>query len=326
MGASDVDRMTGLILLIVGLILVLVGAGRLVDSSASLARRAGISDLAIGLTVVAFGTSLPELAVNVFAALEGNASVAIGNITGSNIANILLIGGLSALLYPLHVGRGTVWKEIPFGLLAAVTLWLMCSGRPFLSREGAVLSRSEGLTLLLFFVLFLYYTAGIAPRIAGLSETTGAGSGDLKGILLTLLLGLALLIAGGKATVSGALRLADWAGLSEGFIAATLVAVGTSIPELATSVVAAWKKNPEIAVGNIVGSNLFNIFLVLGVSSLIQPLAVPAELGLSIGMTVGASLLLFVCMFTGQRHRIDRWEGLLMLALYGLSLWMQSQQ
>lgn len=316
--------MYGFLWLILGLVLVIRGAGWLVDGAVVLARRIHVSDLAIGLTVVAFGTSLPELAVNLFAAAEGNAAVAIGNITGSNIANILLILGLSALIFPLQVGRGTVWKEIPFGLLAAVVLWLMCRDTALAGGAAGGLSRSDGLILLCFFVIFLYYTAGIAPRIAGASEIPSAAAGPAGRIWLKLVFGLILLIAGGKATVTGAVQIAQWAGLSEGFIAASLVAVGTSVPELATSAAAAWKKNPDIAVGNVVGSNLFNIFFVLGISSVVRPLAVPPELMLSIWMTIGASVILFICMFTGQRRRIDRREGALMLALYGLYLWMQA--
>lgn len=318
--------MNGFVLLAVGLFLVIRGASWLVDSATALARRASVSDLAIGLTVVAFGTSLPELAVNLFAVVQETPAVAIGNITGSNIANILLILGLSAVVYPLQVGKGTVWKEIPFTLMAAFVLWLMCSDHAFVSQEKGILSRGEGFTLLCFFVLFLFYTSGIAPRLPGISETIPAVPLSIRWILVKLPAGLLLLIAGGKAAVSGAVQLALWAGLSEGFISVSLVAVGTSLPELATSIVAAWKKNPDIAVGNVVGSNLFNILLVLGLSSVIRPLVIPPELFLSLWMTMGASILLFICMFTGQRHRIDRWEGLLMLVLYGVYLWMQAQE
>lgn len=313
------------LLLIFGLVAVIVGADRLVEGASALARRLQVSDLAIGLTVVAFGTSLPELVVSVFAAAGNTPAVALGNVTGSNIANILLILGAAALLCPLQVGRGTTWKEIPLAFLAAVLLWVFCSDMVVDGAAAAVLSRTEALAFLGFFVIFLYYTFGIARDLAPVAAAAPpAKTVPHRTLFRWLIVGLCLLIFGGKAVVEGAVRLSVAAGLSESFIAATLVAVGTSLPELATSLVAAWKKNPDIAVGNVVGSNIFNVFLILGISGLIRPLAVPAELAPSLWIGVLAAAILFVCMFTGRRHTLDRWEAAGMLLLYALFLLIAS--
>lgn len=307
--------MAGMVLLIAGLVLSIAGADWLVRGGSQLARRANVSDLVIGLTVIAFGTSLPELTVNVFAAVSGNPGVAIGNIAGSNIANVLLILGLSAMIFPLEVGRGTVWKEIPFSLLAGAVLWVLVADRRLTEGAANVLSRADGLILMSFFIIFLYYTAGIAARVPGLPPMGGALFSVPK-ILVFIVCGLAGLIAGGKLVVTGAVSLANRFGISEGWVAATIVAVGTSFPELATSAVAAFRRNPDIAVGNVVGSNLFNIFFVLSISSLIRPLEMPGELFVSIAMVLVASAMLFAFMFTGRRGRLDRREGLVMLAVY----------
>lgn len=304
----------------IGLVGVIVGAHWLVEGASAMARRLKVSDLAIGLTVVALGTSLPELAVNVFAAVQNSPSVALGNITGSNIANILLILGAAALLCPLQVGKGTTWKEIPLAFLAAVLLWVFCSDVRLDGAAANIISRTEALALLGFFVIFLYYTAGIARQDVDAGQVV-IHSLTAGKIALYIAAGLCLLLGGGKAVVEGAIRLATMWGWSEGFVAATVVAVGTSLPELATSVVAAYKKKPDIAVGNVVGSNLFNIFMVLGVSGLIRPLAVADALRPTVWMGVLAAGILFVCMFTGRRHRIDRWEGAALLVLYGVFLY-----
>jgi cation:H+ antiporter len=311
--------MFAVLLLIFGLIAVLIGANGLVEGASALARRLRVSDLAIGLTVVAFGTSLPEMVVSVFAAAQNTPAVALGNITGSNIANILLILGAAALVCPLQVGKGTTWKEIPLAFLAAVLLWVFCSDVHIDRAAASVVSRSEAIAFLGFFAVFMYYTSGIARTLPDVLPPV-AKPLTTKKIAIFIIVGLVLLIVGGKAVVEGAVRMAAAMGLSESFIAATLVAVGTSLPELATSLVAAWKKNPDIAVGNVVGSNIFNVFLVLGISGLVRPLAVPAELTSSLWIGIVAAAILFVCMFTGKRHRIDRWEGAAMLALYILFL------
>lgn len=315
--------MTGLILLIAGLALVVLGANWLVDGASSLARRLGVSNLAIGLTVVAFGTSLPELTVNIFAVVQNQPEVAIGNITGSNICNILLILGISAMLCPLRVQKSTVWREIPFSLLAQVMLLAMVLDKSLDSAAGNSLSRTEGFAFLAMFAIFLAYIAGMARNLLSSDQQGEHKVFSLGKSIIWVLLGLAFLIAGGKLVVDGALGIADWMGLSKGFIAVTLVAVGTSIPELATSTVAAYKKNADIAVGNVVGSNIFNIFLILGVSSIIRPIPLPADLMLSVQVGIIATIILFMTLFVGKRHMIDRWQGAVMLGLYVVYLIIQ---
>jgi cation:H+ antiporter len=315
--------MTGLIFLIAGLALVVLGANWLVDGASSLARRLGVSNLAIGLTVVAFGTSLPEMTVNVFAAVQNQPEVAIGNITGSNICNILLILGISAMLYPLRVQRSTVWKEIPFSMLAAGLLCVMVMDKFFDGAAENTLSRTEGFSLLAMFVIFLAYIAGMAKSLLSSDQQGEHKVFSLSKSLILVSLGLVFLILGGKGVVEGAIQIAKWLGLSKSFVAVTLVAVGTSIPELATSAVAAYKKNADIAVGNVVGSNIFNIFLILGVSSVIQPIPLPADLMLSVHVGIIATIVLFMTLFVGKRHMIDRWQGAVMLGLYALYLIIQ---
>ncbi len=317
--------MVAALLLTAGLVSVILGAVWLVDGAGAAARRLHVSELAIGLTVVAFGTSLPELTVNIFAAVQGQPDVAIGNITGSNLANILLILGISTLIYPLHVEKGTVWKEIPLCFLASLIVTAFCMDTFLDHAPRAVLTRSEGIALLGFFVIFLYYTAGISNDLPGLSEHVPSAPVTWVKTILMVAAGLLLLIGGGKAVVEGAVRLAAAAELSESFVAVTIVAIGTSLPELATSIAAAWKKKAEIAIGNVVGSNIFNIFFILGISSAIRPLAVNKVLYLSLATGIIAAGLLFICMFTGKRHKLDRWEGGILLGLYVIYLGLQAR-
>jgi len=304
------------VLLIIGFVLLIKGASFLVDGAASLGRRLNVSDLVIGLTVVAFGTSTPELFVNIFASIKGNTDIAIGNILGSNIANIFLILGISAVIFPLAVGKGTVWKEIPLSLLAALLLGVMANDRLIDKSSVSVLTRIDGIVFISFFIIFIYYSVSIAKRIEGIDEQLPRIQyGLLKSFLLTIggLIGLGI---GGNLIVDSTAYIASKLGISESLIGLTVVAVGTSLPELATSAVAAYKKNVEIAVGNVVGSNIFNIFFVLGLSSIIKPLPLQAGCNIDIGVVILASLLLFICMFTGKKHSLDRWEGIVLIILY----------
>ena len=305
------------LLFLLGFVLLIKGAAWLVDGASAIARRFNVSDLVIGLTVVAFGTSTPELFVNVVASIKGSTEIAVGNVLGSNIANVLLILGISAIIYPLSVSKGTVWKEIPFSLLAVVVLGLMANDRLIDGSGSSLLTRIDGLVLLAFFLIFLYYSFSIATAIEGMDDHVTVKTPGIAKSLLLVITGLIGLTLGGKWIVDGAVMLAKSFGMSESLVGLTVVAVGTSLPELATSAVAAYKKNVDIAVGNVVGSNIFNIFFVLGISATIKPLPFDTRSNLDIGVVVLSSLLLFLAMFTGKRHSLDRWEGIMFLILYG---------
>jgi len=304
------------LLLLPGFVLLIKGADLLVDGASAISRRYGISDLVIGLTVVAFGTSTPELFVNISASLQGSTGIAIGNVLGSNIANILLILGFAALIHPLRVTRGTVWREIPFSLLAALALWAAANDNLIDGWAYSDISRSDGLIFLMFFAIFMYYTASIAH--SGDNHLNGEPLHQ-RGIgksVLFMISGLIGLMLGGKWIVDGAVHIASTLGMDEALVGLTLVAVGTSLPELATSAMAAYKGNVEMAVGNVVGSNIFNIFFVLAISSIIKPLAFDAASNMDIGMVVLASFILFAAMFSGKRQSLDRWEGVLLLGTF----------
>jgi cation:H+ antiporter len=305
------------ILFIIGFICLIKGADLLVDGATAIARRLNISDLVIGLTVVAFGTSMPELFVNLIASFKGNAAIAIGNVVGSNIANVFLILGVSSIIYPLAVTKGTVWKEIPFSLLAAGVLFMTANDALIDGASVSVLTRIDGLVFLSFFLIFIYYTFSIATQIEGMQDHVPVRRAGWTRSIAFILLGLTGLALGGKWIVDGAATIATGLGMSQSLIGLTIVAVGTSLPELATSAVAAYKRNVEIAVGNVVGSNIFNIFFVLGVSAGIRPLPFEPKNNLDTGVVVGASFLLFLFMFTGKKRSLDRWEGIVFVLLYG---------
>ena len=308
--------MLNYLLFLIGFFVLIKGADLLVDGASAIARRLRVSDLVIGLTVVAFGTSTPELFVNVMASAQGNTEIAIGNVLGSNVANVLLILGIAAIICPLKVSEGTVLKEIPLSLLAAVVLGLMANDRWIDGADASSLSRIDGLVFLAFFTIFLSYSFHIARR-GDESETTAATRPNrLPRSLLQIVTGLVGLTLGARWIVEGAVALAQAFGLSESVIGLTIVAIGTSLPELATSAVAAWRRNLDIAVGNVVGSNIFNIFFVLGVSAAIRPLPFQTRSNLDIGAVLLSSLLLFLAMFTGKRRSLDRWEGVIFLLLY----------
>lgn len=300
-------------LLLSGFVVLVLGADWLVNGASALAKRYKVSDLAIGLTIVAFGTSAPELVVNVFAAAQGHHDIVLGNIIGSNNFNLLVILGIAGLITPLVVQSSTVWKEIPFSLLAVAMLYIFAND---LFTDGpGVISRIDGIVLLVFFALFLWYVAKQLKSDPHESEVPHKKYSALK---MTLLIvgGLAGLVIGGRLVVTSAVEMARVFGMSEKLIGLTIVAAGTSLPELATSVVAALKKNNDIAVGNIIGSNIFNIFLILGLSSVIQPVSFSTVFNADILLLTFGTLLLFIAMFTGKSHRLDRWEAAILLMMY----------
>ncbi|QQR84029.1 calcium/sodium antiporter [Candidatus Peregrinibacteria bacterium] len=303
------------ILFIIGFGLLIKGADFLVDGASSIAKKLEISAIVIGLTIVAFGTSAPELIVNIFASASGNTDIAIGNILGSNIANILLILGIASMIYPLATKRNTVWKEIPLSLLAAIVLGVIANDALIDGSEYSGLTRTDGIVLSAFFVIFLYYTFGIAKMSEESAEMEIEQFSHLKSSIYIVcgLIGLAL---GGKWIVDGAVKIAELFNVSQSLIGLTVVAVGTSLPELATSAIAAYKKQTDIAIGNVVGSNIFNIFWILGVSSIIRPLPFNENSRIDILMTIFASLILFLAMFIGKKHSVERWQGLLMVLIY----------
>lgn len=304
-----------ILLFIVGLALILSGANALTDGASSIAKRMKVSELVIGLTIVAFGTSAPELAVSAISAIKGNGDIALGNVVGSNLFNTLMIIGCTVLVRPLKVSRLLIKKEIPLCILASFVLILLCAD----ATEGCVaggLSRTDGLVLLCFMAIFLSHTFSIAAGEEQNASESGIKEMPLWRAILFSIGGLIFLIAGGESFVRGASGLARALGASESLIAVTIVAGGTSLPELATSVVAALKGKSEMAVGNVVGSNLFNIFLILGLSSTISPIKLAGIGAIDLGMVLLSSIVLwFVGVFYKERT-ITRVEGALMIALY----------
>lgn len=313
-----------ILLLIGGLLLILIGANGLTDGAASVAKRLNIPSIVIGLTIVAFGTSAPELTVSVVSALKGSADIAIGNVVGSNLFNTLMIVGCTSLVAPIVVTRNTLKKEIPLCILSAVVL-LICANDLFLDHAGEnILNRADGLLLLCFFLIFMGYTFAIAFPSATEPHSGEATAGEEEEIrtlpwwrsILYIIGGLAALIYGGQLFVGGATGIARSLGVSESIIGLTLVAGGTSLPELATSVVAALKKNPEIAIGNVIGSNLFNIFFVLGCSASITPLHMSGITNFDLLMLVGSSVLLWLFGLFFAKRTITRIEGSIMIIAY----------
>ena len=300
--------------LLIGLALILIGANALTDGAASVAKRFHISPLVIGLTIVAFGTSAPELTVSVVSALKGSAGLAIGNVLGSNVFNCLMIVGCTAAIVPIQISKGTLSKEIPLCLLAAIVLFI-CANDPLINGLSTnSISRGEGLLLLCFFAIFMGYTFAIAHN--GQAKESNIPTLSFGRSTFYIIGGLTGLIYGGQCFVDGASGIARSLGVSESVIGLTLVAGGTSLPELATSVVAALKKNPEMAVGNVIGSNLFNVFFVLGCSASITAMPVQGISLLDLGMHIVACLLLFIFGLFFRQRTITRIEGIALVACY----------
>lgn len=315
------------IFLVGGLILILLGANGLTDGAAAVAKRFKISDLVIGLTIVAFGTSAPELVISVMAALGGSAEMAIGNVVGSNIFNVLAIIGVTAMVMPIKVGEGTMSKEIPLVILSSIVIAFMANDILLDGGSSNVISRIDGLVLLGFFLIFLRYTFAIAR--SGGEEEEGEKIKEMPIWKSTLFIlgGLAGLIYGGQLFVDGASGIASSLGVSESIIGLTIVAGGTSLPELATSVTAALKKNSGIAIGNVIGSSLFNIFFVLGCSASISPLPMGGINNVDMAVLVGSAILFWLVGWFFKKRTITRVEGALLVICYvAYTVYLISQQ
>ncbi|MFT2010574.1 calcium/sodium antiporter [Pontibacter sp. 13R65] len=305
------------ILFILGFVFLIKGADILVAGSSSIAKRYNISDMVVGLTIVSFGTSLPELIINIIASMEGKSELAIGNIFGSNVANLLLILGITALICPLPIKRNTVLTEIPFSLIATLLVGFLANAVLFQGDKYLHISRSDGALLLFFFVLFMAYIYNIAKtnNDPEPDEDTGPVMSIQKSILY-ILLGVAGLFFGGQWVVDGAVEIARLVGMSESLVGLTVVAIGTSLPELVTSAMAAFRRNIDIAIGNVIGSNIFNLLWILGISAVINPLPFDVVSNEDIMMMIFASTLLIVAIPIGKKNAIDRWNGILFLLVY----------
>ncbi len=303
-----------ILLLIVGLLLLVKGADFFVDGSSSIAKRFNIPSMVIGLTLVAFGTSAPELAVSVSGSLNKANGIVFGNVVGSNIVNMLFILGISAFITPIRIKLKTIFNEMPFAILTTVALMLMSMDGLINGDSQSLISRAEGWILILFFLIYLYSMVEIA--ILGKEEYP---DGEIisrplgKSILFTIG-GLVAIVFGADLVVKGAIDIAKWLGLSETLIGLTIVAIGTSLPELITSVVAARKGENEIAIGNIIGSNIFNVLFIMGVSSIVFPVQVAPENYADLWILFASMVIVVPLMYTGKR--LARGEGIIMMLLY----------
>lgn len=307
--------MQNLFFSVLGFIPLILGATWLVSGASSIAKKKHISNLVIGLTIVAFGTSSPELIVNILSATSDNSGFSFGNVVGSNIINILVILGLSAIIYPMAVKSPTIWIEIPLCLLSALILLVIANDSFLDSSAGSTISRTDGLILIGFFLVFMYYSWYAIKRDEEDHEIKVKEFSTGRAVTFVII-GMTLLAAGGQIIVHFASKFAVDFGIPDRIIGLTILSVGTSLPELSTSVVAAMKKNVDISIGNIIGSNLFNTFLILGVSSTIRPIPLEAGANLDLLVNILATVLVFVFVFTRKGRMIDRLEGAIMVAIF----------
>lgn len=301
-----------LLLIVVGFSGLIFGANWLVNGASGLAKKYNIPDLVIGLTIVAFGTSAPELVVNSVASIDGLSDIVLANIIGSNNFNLFIILGIAGLVYPITVQSSTAWREIPISLI--ITIILFALANDFFINQNSVISRLDGIILLISFICFLYYIfkqmktekIEVVPYIQKSNIT----------IWTLILIGFSGLLIGGKLVVDNSIDIATDLGISQKIIGLTIIAAGTSLPELITSIVAALKKNSDIAIGNVIGSNIFNILLILSISSLINPIEYNQIFNQDFAILIGGTVFLIIAMFTGKRKKLDRWEALILVSFY----------
>ena len=309
-----------ILILIIGLALILLGANYLVDGASAIAKKAGLSDFIIGMTIVGIGTSTPEMVVSFASAIKGNADIAVGNVLGSNIFNILMILGITALFSPIRLTSNNVKKDIQFALLAAFVLCTFGCSTWLDNTAVNTISRVGGILLLSLFGVFMAYTIYSSSSNQA-ADTPDNSQGSIKATpvwkaILMVLGGLCGLVFGGDMFVNSASAIARSLGVSDAVIAVTIVAGGTSMPELASCLVAAFKKNTDQALGNVIGSNVSNIFLILGGSATIHPLVMSGTKPLDLITLMIASLLVFIFAFTFKKKQIDRIEGALLVCIY----------
>ena len=295
----------------------------MVEGGSSIGKKFKLSDLVIGLTIVSFGTSLPELLVNLVASFSGSSELAVGNVLGSNVANVLLILGVSALICPLPINRNTYFSEIPFSLIATLLVGFLANANLEIDYtdevHGLYISRFDGYVLLFFFLLFLGYIYIVAKQGNGSSmEAENVSEQPWTKSVGYIVLGMIGLYFGGQWVVEGAITVAKQFDMSETFIGLTVVAIGTSLPELVTSVIAAIRKNTDIAVGNAIGSNIFNLLWILGISAVIKPLEFYIISNMDLFMIIIASTMLILAVIIGKRPIISRWEGFWFVLAYVL--------
>ena len=299
--------------IVAGFVFLIKGADWLVGGASGLAKKHNVSDLVIGLTIVAFGTSAPELVVNSIASVDKHSDIVFGNIIGSNNFNLFFILGTVALIFPFTVQRSMIRKEIPFSLV--ITVLVLVLSNAVLGQKENVLSRFEGMALLVLFAAFIYYTFRQSAVDNDVEKIEMKQMTTLK-IWALIVIGLSLLVAGGRMVVTGAENIALDLGISEKIIALTIVAAGTSLPELVTSVVAASKKNSDIAIGNVIGSNIFNLLFILPVSAVIHPVSYATTFNREMLLLIGGTIIVILYMFAGKRYKVDRWEGALLLGVF----------
>lgn len=306
------------ILFVVGFVLLIKGADWLVSGSASVAKKYNISDIVIGLTIVSMGTSMPELIVNILASTSGASEIAIGNVVGSNIANILLILGVAAFIYPLAIKESTVMSQIPFSIIAILLVAFAANAPIFNPDYSLMISRLDGVVFILFFALFMVYVIKLAREgRADMIEEAPSEILPMGKSILFILLGMIGLFLGGKWVVDGAIKIAEHFEISQSLIGLTIVAIGTSLPELVTSAMAAYRKNTDIAVANVIGSNIFNLLWVLGISAMISPMPYDPVVNADIIVLLAATCLIVFSLMTGRaKNQIGKPTGILFLACY----------
>jgi cation:H+ antiporter len=330
------------VLLVVGIYFLIKGADWIVDGASSMARRFGVSNLIIGLTIVAFGTSLPELTIGIFSVIKGNAGIVFGNVIGANIANVLLILGVTAMIRRIDVKTETIWKQIPFALLAAFILFLFSSQIIF-GFGQATLTFVEGLLFVALLIYFLYFVTQISKRekkkkklhldfdlitniwsmmniekkVSSLKDGFSRLNWKVIGKFVA---GVVLIYFGGRWVVSGVIFIAGQFGLSSFLISATIISIGTTLPEFIVSIFATFRGKVDMAVGNVIGSVVFNIFGVLGISAIVKSMTIPAFIYIDVAIMFFVFLLLFIFVFTGKNHSLRRKDGFLFLLFYVLYL------